>query len=234
MRLGLRMLRLRVAAVAWIALAGFGVASCGSSSSDELSDPDVAGRRVKPDGVPYPTDHIGGAERTPSRPGDRLPNFAFQGYLNGDRSKLATISMADYFDPDRKRYRLLILQFAATWCAYCSQELTDTLKVKDELAAEGAVFVEVLVSGAKLQTGPSQDELDGWVSRHNTTFSTAVDVRARRVSGIGVNGTVMPWDARIDTRTMEILESSGGSPADVASYVREGLRFVNTHPPAAY
>lgn len=209
-------------------------ASCGSSTSDAFEDPDVVGREANPEGVPYPTDHIGAAERTRSRPGDRIPNFHFQGYVNGDRSKLQTISLADYFDPDRKHHRLLVLQFAATWCAYCSTELTDTLRVKDELAAEGAVFLEILVSGAKLQQGPSLDEAQAWMARHNTTISMALDVGARRVGRIGVDGSVMPFDARIDTRTMEILEASGGSPADVAKYVREGLEFVNKNPPAAY
>ena len=207
---------------------------CGSSTSDDFADPDVVGREVNPEGVPYPTDHIGAAERTRSRPGDRIPNFTFQGYVNGDRSKLQTISLADYYDPDRKHHRLLVLQFAATWCAYCSSELTETLRVKDELAAEGGVFLEVLVSGAKLQQGPSLDEAEQWMARHNTTISMAIDVGARRVGRIGVDGSVMPWDARIDTRTMEILESSGGSPADVAKYVREGLEFVNKNPAAVY
>ncbi|MBS2015282.1 MAG: redoxin domain-containing protein [Deltaproteobacteria bacterium] len=219
---------------ATVALALALVASCGSSTSDPFDDPDVTGRTANPDGVPYPTDHIGGAERTRSRPGDRIPNFTFQGYVNGDRSKLQTISLADYFDPERKRHRLLVVQFAATWCAYCSQELTETEKVKSELAAEGAVFLQILVSGAKLQQGPSLDESEQWHARHAMTYSLAIDVGARRVGGIGVDGSVMPWDARIDTRTMEILESSGGSPADVAKYVREGLDFVNKNPPAVY
>lgn len=212
--------------------------SCGSSSSDPFADPDVAGRDANPDGVPYPTDHIGSAERTRSRPGDRIPNFTFQGYVNGDRSKLQTISMADYFDPDRKRHRLLVIQFAATWCAYCSQEVNETMRVKaspeDSAAIEGAVFLQILVSGAKLQQGPSLDEAEQWAARHNMSYSMAIDVGARRVTRLGVDGSVMPWDARIDTRTMEIIESSGGSPADIVRYVKEGLDFVNKNPPAAY
>ena len=219
---------------AWAIAAFTLLASCGSSTSDPFDDPDVTGRDVNPDGVPYPTDHIGGAERTRSRPGDRIPNFTFQGYVNGDRSKLQTISLADYFDPERKRHRLLVVQFAATWCAYCSQELDETAKVKDELAAEGAVFLQILVSGAQLQKGPSLDEATQWHARHAMTYGLGIDVGARRVTRIGVDGSVMPWDARIDTRTMEILESSGGSPADVARYVREGLDFVNKNPAAVY
>lgn len=224
--------------LAWAVIVSLAVASCSSSRSDPFEDPDVAGREANPEGVPYPTDHIGSAERTRSRPGDRIPNFTFQGYVDGDRSKLQTISLADYYDPDRKHHRLLVIQFAATWCAYCSTELTETLRAKaspeDSPKIEGAVFLMILVSGAKLQQGPSLDEAEGWAVRHDTSYSLAIDVGARRVGRLGVDGSVMPWDARIDTRTMEILESSGGAPADVVKYVQEGLDFVNKNPPAAY
>jgi len=223
-----------VSALAWSTILCGVLASCGSSTSDPFADPDVPGRDANPEGVPYPTDHIGSAERTRSRPGDRIPNLTFQGYVNGDRSKLQTLSLADYYDPDRKRHRLLVIQFAATWCSYCSSEITETLKVKDDPDLEGAVFLNVLVSGAKLQEGPSLDEAEGWAARHDLKYSMAIDVGARRVGRLGVDGSVMPWDARIDTRTMEILESSGGAPANVLTYVKEGLDFVNKNPPAAY
>ena len=211
------------------------VVSCGSSRPDDFPDPELPGRAANPDGVPYPTDNIGGAERSRSRPGDRIPNFTFQGYVNGDRSKgLTTITMSDFFDPDQKRHKLLHLQAAATWCAYCSAELDNTVAVKDELEPEGIVFFEVVVSGNALQSGPSLGEFDGWVDRHKSTITTAIDVRARRLSALGIDGTVMPWDVLIDTRTMEILESSGGSPADVAKYARDGLAFVKQNPPSVY
>jgi hypothetical protein len=208
--------------------------SCSSTSVREadFSDPDVAGRAANPDGVAYPTDHLGGVEHAGRRPGDRIPNFTFQGYVDGNREGgLRTISLADYFDPEQKRHKVLHLKVAATWCAYCSAELAETVKVKEELAAEGAAFLEVVVSGNALQAGPSLGEFDGWLTRHSTTLTTAIDVRARRMASVGIDGSVMPWDLLIDTRTMEILDSSGGAPADVKRYVRDGLAFVSKNPP---
>lgn len=219
------------------AVAGTSLASCSSSAtvSDDVADPDVPGRNVNPDGVPYPADHLGGAERAKGRPGDRIPNFSFTGYIEGDRAQgLKTVSLADYFDPDRKRHKLLHIQLAATWCSYCSRELSSTVKMKDALAAEGAAFLEIVLSGSKPLVGPSTDEFDGWVARHATNFSSVMDVRARRMGSLGIDGQVVPWDILVDTRTMEILESSGGSPADVAAYVRDALAFVEANPPAAY
>jgi hypothetical protein len=62
------------------------------------------------------------------------------------------------------------------------------------------------------------------------TYTLAIDVRSRRMAGIGVS--TVPWDILVDTRTMEILDSSAGAPADVERYVREGLEWVATHPPS--
>src|SRR5687768_2765882 len=70
----------------------------------DFPDPDVVGTDTNPDGDPYPTDNIGGRPRGGGRRGDRIANFKFQGYRDGDRSKgLAPISLAEYFDPKQKR-----------------------------------------------------------------------------------------------------------------------------------
>jgi hypothetical protein len=49
---------------------------------------------------------------------------------------------------------------------------------------------------------------------------------------VGVNSSVVPHDILIDTRTMEILDSSVGAPVDVAKYTLEGVRWVNENPPS--
>jgi len=217
-----------------LALVAILAASCASKAEREpdFVDPEITPAATNPDGLPYPADHHGGAERTRQRPGDRFPNFAFRGYVDGRRDAgLQTISMADFYDPDQKRHKVLHVQVAATWCTYCSAELEATVRAKEQLNAEGVVFLEVVVSGNAVQIGPSLGEVDGWVDRHASTISTAIDVRARRMSSLGIDGTVMPWDILVDTRTMEILESSGGSPADIVKYDRDALAFVNANPP---
>lgn len=210
------------------------LASC-SSDPDPMDDPDLPPVTTNPEGVAYPMDHNGGREHSPLRPGDRIPPFTFRGYRDGDRSKgLQTIAIADYFDPTQARHKVLHIQLAATWCGYCSAELSATVPVAKDLNAKGIALLEIVVSGAKANEGPSTGEFDGWVSRHGTNFSTAVDVGVRRLGVIGVNGAAMPHDMLIDTRTMEILDSSLGAPVDVARYGQEGLDFVAKNPPAAY
>lgn len=188
---------------------------------------------TNPDGVPYPTDGIGSRKRSGKRPGDRMPNFTFRAYRGpGREGGLQTISLAEYFDPQQTRHKVLHLQVAATWCSICSSELEATVGVADALRERGIVFLEVVVSGATPGKGPALSEVDAWIDRHKTSFPTGIDVAARRLGVLGVNGAAMPHDILIDTRTMEILDSSVGAPLDVGKYVLEGLRWVEANPPS--
>lgn len=208
------------------------LASCSSNDPPpDFVDPDVEGRDANPDGVPYPTDSLGGIGRASSRAGHRIPNFTFQAYVNGDRSKgLQTVSLADFYDPEQKRHKVLDIQISQVWCAICSVETESTSQLIGELTAEGVVFLQIMTAGSDASRGPALEEVDAWVDRHKMTYTLAIDVRSRRMAGIGVS--TVPWDLLVDTRTMEILDSSAGAPADVAKYVREGLQWVATHPPS--
>ncbi|MBX3224523.1 MAG: redoxin domain-containing protein [Labilithrix sp.] len=210
------------------------VAAACSSSDDPppFPDPDLAIVETNPDGDAYPTDRIGGTKRSGTRPGDRMPNLTFRAYRSGRAGGLETVSIAEYFDPKQTRHKVLHLQVAATWCAICSSELEATMSVVGELEARGIRFLEVIVSGATAGKGPALEEVDAWIDRHKTSFPTGIDVAARRLGAIGVSGAAMPHDILIDTRTMEILDSSVGAPVDVAKYVLEGLRFVEENPPS--
>lgn len=214
-----------------MAITPLGATGC-SEQPEEFADPDLALVEKNPDGEPYPTDHIGGRKRTGTRVGDRMPNFTFKAYRNGRANGLETISLAEYYDPQQKRNKVLHIQVAATWCAICSSELEATVSVTEPLKKRGVVFLEVLVSGATAGKGPSLAEVDAWIDRHETNFPTGIDVRARRLGTVGVSVSAMPHDILIDTRTMEILDSSIGAPLDVGVYVLDGLKFVTEHPPS--
>ncbi len=203
-----------------------------SDERDELPDPDLAVVDTNLDGVPYPTDHIGGRKRSATRPGDRMPNLTFRAYRNGRAGGLETISIAEYFDPTQARHKVLHLQVAATWCSICSSELEQTVKVTEALKERGVVFLEVVISGATAGRGPALDEVDRWIDRHKTNFPTAIDVRGRRLGAVGVSTSAVPHDILIDTRTMEILDSSVGAPLDVEVYALDGLAFVTKNPPS--
>ncbi len=200
--------------------------ACGSSApTTPFVDPDVVAAVANPDGVAYPTDHLGTRARTRQRAGDRLANFAFQGYLEGDPQRgLKTVSMADLYDPGAKRHRVLHLQGVASWCPVCASEAKQTKVAAAALLAEGAVIVQVLLQGAKRGLGPSLADLETWCDVYETRHPVLLDVDGRRLGVFGIDG--FPWNALIDTRTMEILDQGTGAPADMAAYVREGLRLT--------
>lgn len=225
----------RPAALAVLAVLAGATASCSGAKDNppDYPDPEVPGHAANPDGVPYPTDHIGGTAHHSKVAGDRIPNFTFQAYVDGDRTAgLRTISLADYFDPQQKRNKVLHIEVSAVWCAICSSVTSETVKIKEQLAAEGVVYLEVITAGNRPGAGPSLGEVDDWVTRHQSNLTTAIDVSSRRLGSIGVDAGVRPWDIVVDTRTMEILESSGGSPIDIATYDRSYLKAVASYAPA--
>lgn len=206
---------------------------CSDEEVEEASDPDLPGRSANPDGLPYPTDRIGANKRVGKNAGDRIANLTFQGYPDADRSRgLQTISLADYFDPQQKRNKVLHIQVAATWCSICRSVVEATNIAKEPLGKRGMAYLEVVVSGPSQGVGPSLPQFDEWLTQNKTTYTSAIDVRARRLASMGVNGDVMPWDIVVDTRTMEILDSSGGAPADIGLYADVFLDFVNQNPPS--
>ena len=210
------------------------VASCSAKNNPpDYPDPDVAGRDANPDGLAYPTDHIGGTPHRSKIAGDRIPNFTFAAYVDGNRAAgLKMVSLADYFDPQQKRNKVLHIEVSAVWCTICSSVTAQTVKIKEDLAKEGVVYLEVMTAGNRAGAGPSLEEVDDWMTRHTSNITTAIDVSSRRLGSIGVDPGVRPWDIIVDTRTMEILESSGGSPIDVADYGRSYLKAVASYPPA--
>ena len=223
----------RTAALVVIAAGALAACSASKDTPPDFPDPDVAAHETNPDGLAYPTDHLGGTPHHSKIAGDRIPNFTFQAYVDGDRAAgLKTISLADYFDPQQKRNKVLHIEVSAVWCTICSSVTNATVKVKDELAKEGVVFLEVMTAGSRPGAGPSLGEVDDWVTRHQSNLTTGIDVSCRRLGSIGVDPGVRPWDIVVDTRTMEILESSGGSPIDVATYDRSYLKVVASYAPA--
>ena len=223
----------RTAPLVVIAAVALGACSASKDTPPDFPDPDVAAHDTNPDGLAYPTDHLGGTPHHSKIAGDRIPNFTFQAYVDGDRAAgLKSVSLADYFDPQQKRNKVLHIEVSAVWCTICSSVTSETVKIKEQLGTEGVIYLEVMTAGSRAGAGPSLGEVDDWLTRHQSNITTAIDVSARRMASIGVDPGVRPWDIVVDTRTMEILESSGGSPIDVATYDRSYLKVVASSAPA--
>lgn len=216
----------RLLGVSAIVLSTVLALACGGGvDATPLADPDVSGATQSADGVPYPTDNIGTRGRTRSRPGDRIANFAFQGYVDGDpKGTLKTVSLADYFDPEQKRHKILHIQGVAGWCGICAGEARQTAPVVAQLREEGAIVIQILFQGQTQTNGPALVDLEKWCNTYETQHPVLFDANARRLSVFGIDG--FPWNALVDTRTMEILDQGTGAPNDVAKYVREGLRLA--------
>lgn len=204
---------------------------CAESAPTPYDDVDVDGSPTNPEGIAYPTDYLGTAPRVASRAGSRINNFSFKGYLDSSREGgLQTISLAHFYDPTGVRYKVIQLAAMATWCSICASQAEASVSVHAPLAKRGVAFVEVMINGKDQSTGPALVEVEEWMTTHNTTFTVLIDAKARRTYPLGVYA--VPWNALIDARTMEILDSGIGAPRDIVEYIASGLSFVETQPPS--
>jgi hypothetical protein len=204
--------------------------AAGCSTACTFDDPDVAGRDRNPDGIPYPTDRLGTRPRQGTTPGDHFPNLTFQGYPDSNRAAgLQTISLADYYDPQASRHRVLHVMAAAMWCPHCQNETDRMAELAPTLRTEGAEFVQVVINGPSSGTAADLCDVDSWMEEHATNFTVVFDARAKRLGAVA-DVSAVPWNALIDTRTMEVLDVSVGAPADFAAYVRAALDVVGPAP----
>ncbi len=194
-----------------------------------FDDVDVAGRSVNPDGLAYPADDWGARPRSGTRPGQRIPNFSFQGYPDSKREEgLRVVSFADFYDPEQVRYKLMYLVAVVGWCPHCQAETRRIVASTDTLRADGVVIVQTMMEGADPDRPLSLVDVDGWVDAMGTRFTVLIDVEAKRLGTVAdIKG--VPWNAMIDTRSMEVLDVTEGELDDVLSYVAGGLGWVSTH-----
>jgi hypothetical protein len=221
---------------------------CGSSSSEDsgiaAADPG-AGTETNPYGAPYPTAGLGFHARSEPRAtiaGDKIRNFKFLGYVDSDRSKgLTTISLADFFDPEMRKYKIVHISVAGVWCTWCQAE-TDALEAVQSdgktrvaaLADEKVVYLTAL--SEDVQHNPATlSDLDYWVQTRRTTYTQVLDPGNRNLGPFFTSAGI-PWNGNIDARSMEILSSvtaaptSDGQTIDILGDVQPWLDWVDAHP----
>jgi len=204
--------------------------AAGAACNTSADTGDDAGTETNPDGVAYPTGCYGHTARTGTTPGSVLQNFKFQGYLNGDATQpLTTISLADYYDPCNKRYKLIHLSVAAVWCVPCNGETNDIVAAKASLDAQQIVVLQALDQGPVEGTPSTVSDLNYWISNHKSNFTEMLDPDDKNYAGF-FNAASIPWNADVDPRTMELLDSSEGYSGSVQGEVQGGLDAVMTSP----
>jgi hypothetical protein len=179
------------------------------------------GNPTNPDGFAYPSPSsgYGRTARTGSTPGSVIANFRFLGYPNADTSQgLQTISLADYYDPCSKRYKMIHLSVAAVWCVPCNQETDAIVAAKSQLASEQVVILQALDDGPTQGVPATQNDLDHWITSHQSNFTEVLDPNLQNFAGF-FEAAAIPWNADVDPRTMEILDSSTGWSGDIMSEI---------------
>jgi hypothetical protein len=216
-------MKTRIFALAPVALVAL-LAACSSSTSptetkgeqdrgvEGTGGPSAASAPdTNPDGVPYPTENIGREKRNGSTPGSRITNYKFLAYPDGDISKgLQPISMATFFDPKGVKNKLIHIQASGSWCVYCVEETKVVAPIRHKLLDRKVVWIISLAEGKTPGTAATTGDLDKWISQYKAPYIHFFDPGNRNL-GEFYDAAALPWNANIDARTMEILDSHTGA-----------------------
>ncbi len=226
-----------------LVVASFG-AACSSSTPAPDQDPGLTGTGTggvaaesapdaNPDGVPYPTANIGTNPRTGKTRGSTIANFKFVGYPDGNvDAGLQPISLANYFDPEGKNYRIIHIQASGSWCTYCRQETEVVTPMVATLKEKKVVWLMSLAEGTAVGTPSTKADLDRWVKAFNSPFTHLWDAGNQKL-GIFYDSAALPWNAQIDARTMELLTATVGATTSKEGILREiddALAMTNSTP----
>jgi hypothetical protein len=200
------------------------------SSSGAASSGTAGGAAQNPDGIPYPTpaSGYGHAARkvmspTSFAPGSIIQDFKFLGFPNADESNgLQAISLANYYDPCGKRYKVLHISVAAVWCVPCNQETAALIAAKSQLDMQGVAVIQALSDGPTRNVGATQTDLKYWIQVTKTPFTEMLDPGLQNL-GIFFSDDAIPFNADVDPRTMEVIDATTGWSGDVMSEVAGGL-----------
>jgi hypothetical protein len=196
-----------------------------------------AGTETNPYGVAYPTQNQGYKARNGNTPGNIIKNYKFLGYRNGDKSKLETISLADYFDPEMRQYKLIRFSAAALWCGPCNQETDATVPLAPRyLAEKKVVFIQALTDGPTQGKGATIADLQRWqqggggLHKNPINFTVFLDPDVKNL-GQFFDAAAIPWNANIDARSMEILTAGVGYSADsLTNEIDQWLQWIDANP----
>jgi len=230
----------RILALSTVALVALAAPACSSSTpsgSNGTSGTGTTDRGVEgngegtaaeapdtnPAGVPYPTENLG------TTVGTRVMNYKFLGYPDGDPSKgLQPMSLAQFFDPQGAKYKMIHVQASGTWCTFCRQETKVVTPMAQKLAERKVVWIISLAEGAALGTPATKSDLDQWIAQFKSPFPHFLD-SGNKNFGPFYDAAALPWNANIDATTMKILSSGVGARTtekDILAEIEENLEKV--------
>jgi hypothetical protein len=228
-----------------------GAAACSSPTTTPgpAPDPGTTGTvgsttDKNPVGEAYPTTNLGHVAHT------RIRNLKFVGYKAKDASgqvdttgTTTTIQLSDYYNPTGKNgnYKVIHLSAASRWCGPCNDETSlvsgysyqsnsrTAPGVAADVLSKGVIFVQALIDGFTPGIGAKTDDLQGWISDHQSNFTEMLDPGPTAFASF-FTGAAVPWNADIDARSMEILNTELGYSTTLEADVLKWATWTDTHP----
>jgi hypothetical protein len=225
-----------------VLVAALALAACGTKASPMDSGAPMDSGCAEAGTATYPSGPYGITQRSGSVPGDRIENFAFQGYLNLDpktktqKGALQPIKLGDFYDPMAKRFRIIYLTTSGVWCTACIQE-TQYLDAPggpaETLAPQGVTIVQALMEGAA-NVPSTQTDLDYWITTFSVNFTEVLDPSSANL-GVFSPASAVPFSVIIDARSMEILARDKGfaSGPPLEAELKTWLAWTMNNPPLA-
>ena len=191
------------------------------------------GTETNPYGVPYPTKNLGYQARAGNRPGSIMRNYKFLGYRDGDPSKGTTvISLADFFDPQTKENKVIHFSAGALWCPPCNEEAKALVPEIANLKTRKITVIQAIIEGNAQGTGSTLDDLNQWQKRHSVNFTIFLDPEQGNL-GQFFQAAAIPWNAYLDARSMEVLESGVGYNPNQDTTYETWSKWIDANPAQA-
>jgi hypothetical protein len=164
--------------------------------------------------VCYPTDDWGTRTRSQYAPGARLVGTRFAGVEQVDPTKPSTptVSFADFYDPERRHERLLVIVVVVGW--YDPPWSDDDVLA---LAEQGVRVVKVFTKDVP----PTE-------TAHNLTI---INASTADLATLGVDEGRITQSLFVDTRSMEILARTDTPYGDPLSQIQTWLAWSMANPP---
>jgi hypothetical protein len=221
-----------------LCLAGCGSSSGGGGTSEDPGGNELNTDNLNPYGIAYPTDNLGNQKRQDTIAGSRMRNYKFaQGFRfpasTGETAQTPQpVKLADFYDPHgESKYKLIHLVVSAVWCNPCNVETEELQDVSEGELAKGVVTIQFL--NEDMNHNPAKlTDLEGWIQKHGIdSFNQVLD--PNNAFGAFFDQAAIPWNAYLDARTMEILDSyQGGPPNGIVAEDDKWLSWYNTHEPS--
>ena len=104
--------------------------------------------------------------------------------------------------------KVIVLNFWATWCTYCDQEMPDLQSISDSLSSQGLQVV-----GVSVDVGNSIfNMVQTYIDVKKITFQIVIDPKAITYFNYGGSGSTLPWTYFID-RNLKIRYIFEGEPS---------------------